>query len=68
MAADESGTTPTPVPAMQNRTSSSKSPFVRSAANALVKWQVLDAETLDRAKQENKLIFLHIGYKACHCE
>jgi uncharacterized protein YyaL (SSP411 family) len=33
----------------------------------LVKWQILDAESVERAKRENKLLFLHIGYKACHC-
>lgn len=53
--------------ALQNRAAFSKSPFVRAAENSLVKWQILDADSVDRAKRENKLLFLHIGYKACHC-
>jgi hypothetical protein len=53
--------------ALQNRVASSKSPFARSAANSLVKWQVLDTDSVERAKRENKLLFLHIGFKACHC-
>ncbi|PHH91674.1 hypothetical protein CDD83_10759 [Cordyceps sp. RAO-2017] len=53
-------------PPLRNRASSSKSPFVRGAQDSLVKWQLLDWESLDRAEKENKLIFLHIGYRACH--
>ncbi|KHO01360.1 DUF255 domain protein [Metarhizium album ARSEF 1941] len=52
--------------ALQNRAASSNSPFVRAGENSLVKWQVLDADSVERAKRENKLLFLHIGYKACH--
>ncbi|KAK2591939.1 hypothetical protein QQS21_010381 [Conoideocrella luteorostrata] len=52
--------------ALQNRAVSSKSPFVNSGRDSLVKWQILDVESIERAKRENKLIFLHIGYKACH--
>ncbi|KAG5928522.1 hypothetical protein E4U42_000505 [Claviceps africana] len=54
---------------MRNRASSSKSNvsgFVRSGVNSLVKWQLLDSDSIERARQENKLLFLHIGYKACH--
>ncbi|UNI13762.1 hypothetical protein JDV02_000474 [Purpureocillium takamizusanense] len=51
---------------LQNRAGSSNSPFIRSAASGLVKWQLLDNETIERAKRENKLIFIHIGYNACH--
>ncbi|KAJ0277233.1 hypothetical protein COL940_007869 [Colletotrichum noveboracense] len=49
-----------------NRVGQSKSPYVRSHAEGKVAWQLLDDETIDRAKKENKLIFLHIGFKACH--
>ncbi|KAF4587142.1 DUF255 domain protein [Ophiocordyceps camponoti-floridani] len=49
-----------------NRTSSSNSPFVRGAGDSPVKWQLLDALSVERAASENKLIFLHIGYRACH--
>ena len=56
-----------PTAALQNRAGTSKSPFVNAAQHSMVHWQLLDSETVERAKQENKLIFLHIGYKACHC-
>ncbi|KAF4508977.1 hypothetical protein G6O67_005293 [Ophiocordyceps sinensis] len=51
---------------IRNRASSSKSPFVRSGQDSLVKWQLLDAESVRRAERENKLLFLHVGYRACH--
>ncbi|KAG5938417.1 hypothetical protein E4U53_008016 [Claviceps sorghi] len=54
---------------LRNRAFSSKSNesgFVRSGVNSLVKWQLLDSDSIERARRENKLIFLHIGYKACH--
>ncbi|KAG6019309.1 hypothetical protein E4U41_003289, partial [Claviceps citrina] len=51
---------------LQNRVASSKSSFVRSGKSSLVKWQPLDSDSIERARRENKLIFLHIGYKACH--
>lgn len=53
---------------LENRASASKSPFVRSYAESPVTWQLLDQDTVERAKRESKLIFLHIGFKACHCE
>ncbi|KYK58948.1 hypothetical protein DCS_00075 [Drechmeria coniospora] len=55
-----------PLPPLQNRVGSSQSPFVRSAQGSSVKWQLLDDESVERAKRENKLIFIHVGYKACH--
>lgn len=66
-SAHASGHSPAPAPALQNRAGSSRSPFVRAAASSPVKWQLLDAEAVERAKRENKLIFLHVGYRACHC-
>ena len=53
---------------LQNRANESLSPFVRSFTNSPVAWQLLDNATIERAKKEHKLIFLHIGYKACHRE
>ncbi|KAL0937257.1 DUF255 domain protein [Colletotrichum truncatum] len=49
-----------------NRVGQSKSPYVRSHAEGRVAWQLLDDEAIERARKENKLIFLHIGFKACH--
>lgn len=51
-----------------NRAGESKNPYVSSYSNSPVAWQPLDNDTIDRAKKEGKLIFLHIGYKACHCK
>ncbi|KAM4065554.1 spermatogenesis-associated protein 20 [Hirsutella rhossiliensis] len=51
---------------LRNRASSSKSPFVKTGQDSLVKWQLLDADSVRRAERENKLIFLHVGYRACH--
>lgn len=53
---------------MRNRTGDSKSPFVRAHIDTLVSWQLLDDEAVERAKKENKLIFMTIGYLASHCE
>ena len=35
--------------------------------NNPVAWQIWSEESLDLAKQHNRLIFLSIGYAACHC-
>ncbi|KAL2209938.1 DUF255 domain protein [Sarocladium strictum] len=56
----------TPIEPLQNRAKESKSPFIASAANSAVAWQLLDNTTVERARRENKLLFLHIGYLACH--
>ena len=57
-----------PLQAIRNRASSSRSPYVRDQAGSSVAWQLLDDEAVERARKENKLVFLHIGYKACHCK
>lgn len=36
--------------------------------NNPVAWQVWDAEAMELAKKHNRLIFLSIGYSACHCK
>lgn len=52
---------------LRNRADQSISPYVQSHADSPVAWQILDDETVERAKRENKLIFLNVGFKACHC-
>lgn len=52
---------------LKNRAGESANPFERSFENSPVAWQQLNDETVERAKAEGKLLFLHIGYKACHC-
>lgn len=53
---------------LKNRAGESANPFVHSFADSPVAWQQLNEETVERAKAEGKLLFLHIGYKACHCK
>lgn len=40
---------------------------VRGHANNPVAWQMWNDETIHLAKKHNRLIFLSIGYAACHC-
>lgn len=61
------GVTSESISEMQNRAGQSNSPYVQSHASSPVKWQLLDSEAVDRARRENKLIFLNVGFKACHC-
>ncbi|KAI1765747.1 hypothetical protein GGR53DRAFT_488884 [Hypoxylon sp. FL1150] len=51
---------------LRNRTRDSKSPFVQAHADSLVAWQLLDEDSVNRAKRENKLIFMSIGFLASH--
>ncbi|KAI1379073.1 hypothetical protein F4677DRAFT_356956 [Hypoxylon crocopeplum] len=51
---------------LKNRAGDSKSPFVRGHSDSLVAWQLLDDDAVGRAKRENKLIFLSIGFLASH--
>ncbi|KAI0968893.1 DUF255 domain-containing protein [Xylaria arbuscula] len=49
-----------------NRVAQSTSPYVRARANSPVAWQLLDDEAVNRARSENRLIFLSIGFLASH--
>jgi len=42
------------------------SPYIRMHANDTVEWRVWDQSVIEQAKKENKLIFISIGYYACH--
>src|SRR5450759_164001 len=53
-------------PNMSNRLSFSSSPYLIQHADNPVDWYPWGQEALDRARQENKPIFLSIGYAACH--
>ncbi|KAK6709162.1 unnamed protein product [Fusarium graminearum] len=67
VSSDESASSlPRPLSPLQNRAASSRSPYIRDHAKDLVAWQLLDDEAVERSRKENKLIFLNIGYKACH--
>ncbi|KAI4125457.1 MAG: hypothetical protein LQ347_005373, partial [Umbilicaria vellea] len=51
---------------LQNRLSESRSPYVRGHMDNPVAWQMWTPETLALAKKYNRLLFVSIGYAACH--
>lgn len=51
---------------LKNRAAESTSPYLRAHTESPVAWQLLDDEAIQKAKSENKLIFLNIGFRACH--
>ncbi|CAI7584922.1 unnamed protein product [Penicillium manginii] len=53
-------------PHLVNRLSESRSPYVRGHMNNPVAWQLWDASAINLAQKHNRLIFLSIGYSACH--
>jgi len=42
------------------------SPYLQQHANNPVNWYPWGKKALQKAKKENKLIFLSIGYSTCH--
>ncbi|KAF2716806.1 hypothetical protein K431DRAFT_234548 [Polychaeton citri CBS 116435] len=51
---------------LTNRCSESKSPYVRSHVDNPTAWQLWTPETLELARRTNRLLFVSIGYSACH--
>ena len=51
---------------MANHLSSEKSPYLLQHKDNPVDWYPWGTEALNRAKKENKPIFLSIGYSTCH--
>ncbi|MBN1303572.1 MAG: thioredoxin domain-containing protein [Anaerolineales bacterium] len=51
---------------MSNKLSQTASPYLLQHANNPVDWYPWGPEALQRARQEEKPIFLSIGYAACH--
>ena len=49
-----------------NKLANSSSPYLLQHANNPVNWYPWGAEALAKAKAENKLILVSIGYSACH--
>ncbi|RPB15548.1 hypothetical protein P167DRAFT_603079 [Morchella conica CCBAS932] len=49
-----------------NQLAESRSPYVRGHANNPVHWQLWTEETLALAKKHNRIVFVSIGYAACH--
>ncbi|KAF7504708.1 hypothetical protein GJ744_001777 [Endocarpon pusillum] len=52
--------------ALRNDVASSSSSYVRSHEGNPVAWQQWSTASIDLAKRFNRLIFLSIGYSACH--
>ena len=51
---------------MPNHLADSLSPYLRQHAGNPVDWYPWDTPALEKARRENKPIFLSIGYSACH--
>jgi uncharacterized protein len=51
---------------MTNRLAEENSPYLIQHANNPVDWYPWEPEALEKARQEDKPIFLSIGYAACH--
>lgn len=49
-----------------NQLENNPSPYLSLHANDPVDWRVWSKQTLDQAKKENKLLFVSVGYFACH--
>lgn len=50
----------------QNRLAFEKSPYLLQHASNPVDWYPWGEEALEKAKAENKMIFLSVGYSTCH--
>ncbi|MBE8722284.1 thioredoxin domain-containing protein [Sphingobacterium pedocola] len=51
---------------MANKLQNETSPYLKQHAHNPVNWMPWGAEALAKAKEENKLILVSIGYSACH--
>jgi len=51
---------------LSNQLKDHASPYLEMHSNDPVKWQAWGPEVLAQAKKENKMIFVSIGYFACH--
>jgi hypothetical protein len=51
---------------LSNQLASHPSPYLALHGSDPVAWQEWNADTVARAKRENKLLFVSVGYFACH--
>jgi uncharacterized protein YyaL (SSP411 family) len=49
-----------------NRLANEKSPYLRQHESNPVNWYPWGEEALNKAKEENKPLFISIGYSTCH--
>jgi len=54
------------VASSENRLAGEKSPYLLQHKDNPVDWHPWGAEAFDRARQENKPVFVSIGYSTCH--
>jgi uncharacterized protein len=59
-------TNPSAAHAHTNRLAREKSPYLLQHAHNPVDWFAWNAEAFERARRENKPVFLSIGYSTCH--
>lgn len=52
--------------ALTNRLAAHPSPYLALHGGDPVAWQTWDAETVARARRESKLLYVSVGYFACH--
>lgn len=70
-ATSSASTAPTPATSDEhaqhiNRLADEKSPYLQQHAHNPVDWYPWGPEAIEKAKQENKVIFLSVGYSTCH--
>ena len=53
-------------PTQRNRLDEEKSPYLEAHADNPVNWQPWDETAMEAAREQDKPIFLSIGYAACH--
>lgn len=53
-------------PKFTNKLAAEKSPYLLQHAHNPVDWYPWGEEALQKAKEENKVIFLSVGYSTCH--
>ncbi|KAG4430102.1 hypothetical protein IFR05_014413 [Cadophora sp. M221] len=51
---------------LTNKAGESRSPYVRAHKDNPVMWQLWGDEAIEMARRENRLLFLSVGYAACH--
>ncbi|XP_021190790.3 spermatogenesis-associated protein 20 isoform X2 [Helicoverpa armigera] len=66
MATSSTEAPPVEQPKHTNRLITEKSPYLLQHAHNPVQWYPWCQEAIDKAKKENKLIFLSVGYSTCH--
>ena len=55
-----------PAVALENQLAHHPSPYLALHGHDPVAWQEWNAETVERARKEGKLLFVSIGYFSCH--